>query len=820
MTVTPPITEPGLPLREEVARRHLLLSFPLLDELESGTDAVDRLIEGAICSLRSLPNAPVVLLVPEVTDAIRDMVALQYDSAEVIASLERLQFAGVVRFVKEDKRSFVFDDKRLATLTKEQEFRRERLAAVRREWFDDLELRHGLTPEDCEALWGAVDQFTAQMLNTYSAEAAAFLYQRTDEDIGAEGRERFAQVLQQRMPLLDEVVPEHLLSIARTEIAKFYASTSAARTEYLMHCLRGAFVYHLLSIDPNASELMLANVANKRFYLDTNFIYRLLGFGGPTRAFGPHAVVSMAKALNCELWIAGETEAEFLRKLRSEVRDLRRHPIHQAAYQRIIVDHPGDEYSFMQAFYREYQEGKIRSYDQFERKYETVEQILAPYKIRIDQKAILEETEARSEEFLDLQSKFNTWTGEQRHLDAVAHDAFMLRFIREKRGRRDRTAGTVQTWLLTYDRGLTAFSVFHARDDQLPACLLGDDWLQVARPFLPRTADYDQSFLALLRNTITFDDPSLVPLQVMVEALERLDSMQELPPAVIAGMVTNHALLNRIRLAQDDAAVKALVEIEAAQYAIEKEKEVARLAQQTAELRERVEQLSTATGEYRTRHQSAAEEAAAAGRERDTARAEVESLKAEIAEMPKLIAAARDTATAEVLKQIPDLVQQAVLAERETRDRSIKQAARRLGCFALWVAIAGGTFWLYRHSSQAQSPLGAFLLAASFIVLTHAIWRFAKDGRVEGGLGRIADVLGIIAYVVLLAQTFATDSEGGRNSSAPASMLDRPKVGAPHEESSRPSVPGTGRSEPSPRASAHEDTSSGRRPTAVRRTAR
>ena len=65
MTVTPPITEPGLPLREEVARRHLLLSFPLLDELESGTDAVDRLIEGAICSLRSLPNAPVVLLVPE-----------------------------------------------------------------------------------------------------------------------------------------------------------------------------------------------------------------------------------------------------------------------------------------------------------------------------------------------------------------------------------------------------------------------------------------------------------------------------------------------------------------------------------------------------------------------------------------------------------------------------------------------------------------------------------------------------------------------------------------------------------------------------------
>lgn len=334
---------------DEAARRHLLLSFPSLDDLESGTDAVDRLVEGAVYTLKCQPNAPVVLLVAEVTEAIRNLTALQYDSAEVIASLERLAAVGAVRFVQDDKRTFVFDDQRLAALSKEQEFRQGRLMAVKREWFDDLQLHHGLPEEDCEALWVAVEQFTAQLLNTYGAEAAAFLYQRTDDDQNGTGRERFVQVLEQRMPLLDEVVPERLLPIARAELGSFFSSTSAARTEYFMHCLRGAFVYHLLSIDPHASELMRANVANKRFYLDTNFIYRLLGFGGATRAYGPHAVVRMAEALNCELWVAAETEAEFLRKLHSEMRDLRRHPIHQAAYQRIIVDHPGDEYSFMQA---------------------------------------------------------------------------------------------------------------------------------------------------------------------------------------------------------------------------------------------------------------------------------------------------------------------------------------------------------------------------------------------------------------------------------------------------------------------------------------
>ena len=151
--------------------------------------------------------------------------------------------------------------------------------------------------------------------------------------------------------------------------------------------------------------------------------------------------------------------------------------------------------------------------------------------------------------------------------------------------------------------------------------------------------------------------------------------------------------------------------------------------------------------------------------------AEVDALKAELDQIPSRIAEARDTAAAEVLESIPGVVQQALVAERMARREAVMRTARRVGCAVLWGLITAGTVWLFRQSSAAQTPLGAFLLAASYVVLTHGLWRLARDGRVEGGLGRVADVLGIIAYIVLLQQTFTGGRAGGQAASAPT---DRP----------------------------------------------
>lgn len=741
-------------LPEDAARRHLLLSFPALDESQSGGEAVDRLVEGAIHHLMSSGTGMAILMVTEVVSAIYATSGLSYESAEVIASLERLERDGHLEFKHAEKRAFVFREKRYRALCADLAYRQERLQAVRREWFDEVRLRHSLADDQLQELWNAIERFTAQMMNTYGAEAAAFLYQGGDAVDDA--HQRFADVIGQRMPQLADYVAPALLPVAQSEIQKFFSATSAARVEYLTHCLRGAFMFHLLSIDPTASELIRSNVADKTFYLDTNFVYRLLGFGGPTRAYGPQAVVSMAKALNCHLWIAEETVHEFLRKLRSEVNQLRQHPIQQTAYRRLIADHPGDDYNFMQAFYREFLDGKISGYDQFQRKYENVEAILADYGIKIDHDAELTEEEAKSDAFLDLQSAFNSWTSQDRHPDSVTHDAYMLQLIRSKRGRRDKRAGSIQVWLLTYDRGLTAFSVHKADGEQLPVCLLGDDWLQIARPFLPRTGDYDQSFLALLRNPVTFEDPTVVPLDHMVTALERLDQMQELPAAVIAGMVTDSAMLNRIRLAKDDAMVKQLVEVEAATYAREQELAVSRLTQEKHELRERVEQLEHATGEYRTRSRSVATAAEIAERERDDAREEAKRLRAET---PALVEQARRDAEAQVTLRVQQEVQAALKQERDAQrdaQRARNKEYRRWGiCAALGISLVVLSVRAFLRLPAFFEGVRGALLVASVGLATYALYRIARHGKGHDAVSKCADLSGLIGYGILCWQSFA-----------------------------------------------------------------
>lgn len=725
-----------VPLPYDAARRHLLLSFPNLDASDSGHDALNRLVEGAVHHLLAEGHETTIITVTEVVDAIRAMSGLRYESAEVIAALTRLEKLGHVSFRHEAKRAFVFSERRHRDLCADAAYRRERLAAVRQEWGDDVRLRHDLSDEQVETLWIALEQFIALLMNNYAAEAAAVLYQT------AGGHERFAEVLAQRAPRIADVVQSELHEIARQEFPRFFEKTSAARTDYIAHRLRGTFVFHLLNLDPAASELVRENVSKKTLYLDTNFLFRLLGFDGPTKAYGPMAVVEMSRSLQCKLVVAEETVHEFLRRLRNEVRTLRANPITQEVSQRLIAEHPGDEYTFMRAYFREYLDGKIRTPDQFEQKYSNLTQLLREYGIEIDETAEIDEQDEKDDAILDLQSAFNTWTGQQRHPDGVAHDAFMLTFVREQRGRRDKRASEVKVWLLTYDRALTAFAVHRAGPDHLPVVMLAEDWLQIARPFLPRTADYDTSFVSLLQFPVAFDDPSLVKLNEMVEALQRLDNMRDVPAPVIAGMVSDGAMLNRIRLAQDQGAVQRLVEVQAAAYAVEQEKKVERLTQEKNELVDRVGQLEQVTDALRRREEAAKETAATVTGQRDDAAGRLE----------------------EVLRGLPDQIAAAQRAGEDASDRRWKERRkeereqawailRGVGCAVLWFVLVAGLAWRVWTRPSAQTPLPLVVSVLTLCVASYALFVLARHGRKGDPVSKSADVAGVLTVILVYLQS-------------------------------------------------------------------
>ena len=254
----------------DAARRHLLLSFPALESGASGPEVVCKLVEAGVHEVLTGKAANSLLTVDEVRFAIKRMTDLDYDSSEVIAALARLESAGHVSFRHAERRAFVFSERRQKELNADLQYRQERMEAVRKEWCDDVALRHGLSDEQLKMLWVALDEFIARLMNTYAAEAAAFLYQAEN------GTERFAEVLSQRLPKISDVVAVDLIAVAEPEFKLFFDQPTAARTDYLVHRLRSAFHFHLLNIDPAASQLVQEHVSNKVFYLDTNFLFRLL----------------------------------------------------------------------------------------------------------------------------------------------------------------------------------------------------------------------------------------------------------------------------------------------------------------------------------------------------------------------------------------------------------------------------------------------------------------------------------------------------------------------------------------------------------------
>lgn len=445
-----------------------------------------------------------MIILNDVSSTLKNMMGLKYEPAELVASFERLSGRDHLSFRDDTHRSFVYSQSVYQNSVEALRVRTASWDAVGVAWVDHIRQRYGITEAQGLELWQALDGFATKLIDTYGAESAAFLYLHD-----ASARGRFRDALDERLPEISESVREELAEIARAEFPNFFDPSNPSRTDYLVARLRASFFFHLLSVDPTASNLVRIQVSEKTFYLDSNFLFRLIGFHGPLLAFSPLTTVEISKLLNCQLVVAQETVNEFLRVLKANVGRIKSTPVHRAAYLRIAGEHPSDEGEFMAAYYREFHSGRVKSVEEFGRKWSNIYPFLEEWGIKVDKDALATEEERNEEHFLDDVSRLQRW--QEKNPAAIDHDVFMMRLIRTKRGTIDATLAQVRYWFLTYDRQLTRYAAKYATDEMLPVAFLADDWLQVARPFLPRTDDYAKSFVAMLRYPILYQGSSNRP---------------------------------------------------------------------------------------------------------------------------------------------------------------------------------------------------------------------------------------------------------------------------------------------------------------------
>ena len=377
----------------------------------------------------------------------------------------------------------------------------------------------------------------------------------------------------------------------------------------------------------------------------------------------------------------------------------------------------------MQGFYKLLNGGKVKNVDEFEQRHTAVVPLLQEWGIEIEECG-LSDADKDTEAFKDQFSQLNSWHNGQKPLVSIEHDVFLAEMIRRRRGSVDETAAGVKYWVLTYDRRLVKYSVYYATPDQLPFCMVADDWLQIARPFLPRTDNYQNAFVTLLDNPILYPSDHTVPFDHMVEALHRLERYEELPMPVVASMMASAEVTRKFRTAQSTDEERRLLEVaaaEAARSAMEENEalkgSIAELSSQTTRLEERLEAFG---GDLRQ-----------ASADRDVAEQRASMLQAKLAQEQESAQQQR-LAVESASAAVPN-------GSGDDKTRSVDQQLTRLRWIVYGLASSFGLFEIKRVLSEIWPDLGG---------LQRSVW---AGSTVLVLIGLLMIPLGIRGWRVLLA---------------------------------------------------------------------
>jgi len=260
----------------------------------------------------------------------------------------------------------------------------------------------------------------------------------------------------------------------------------------------------MIQLDPHCSALIRAEIIGGTLYIDTNFIFRLLGLHSPEMFFASRALVDLSHKLNYTLVYTPATRDEYIHALGNNLRSLQIAPKLPEDLLEAVVDISDDEDPII-AYYRKMMDTKstsVKSYvspDVYYEYFSEVESLLEPYGISINDQHCAsireEETElsleaSRLKGYVDdkrlrYQGKFYNELSPY----VAEHDAFHRLLILHLRAGYDAAEfSDVPYWFLTCDSKLPGYDRVRRASEGLktPFCVLSAQWLQTLRPFEPR----------------------------------------------------------------------------------------------------------------------------------------------------------------------------------------------------------------------------------------------------------------------------------------------------------------------------------------------
>jgi hypothetical protein len=690
--------------------------------------ALDNLTLTALSLDPSLGRKPL----PEIGDAIFDLFGLRPPLEDLESSVARLSTVG--KLLADPSGDGLVP----AEEAKHEIEERARTAAelegmVRTEWLNAISGSDAQVSLPADAIWDCLQSFMAKVFRRHGAQTLALLAPDLPVLAQESGFRTFLDEARRESGL--ENYEEGLVEGA---IETFFNSGSEVRARYLTQLLDGTFTFFALTVDETTAEFLRGQVRPLSLFLDTNFIFAILELADDyfTEVSADLLGLVRDQGFPFTLYYHERT----LREIRDTIHHfggrLRGRQWSQSlssaavTYGQATGAISGVELAFHRLNSREKTDPSI-----FLSRYDHVETLLEAkgFKIFRETGTLGYTTAEKGEVIAEYEDFVRTARPERpKPYEALDHDMVVL--MRVDRLRNSRTsvldAGAL---FLTNDYILHRFVWRVLRSHgEIGAAVLPRQLLQILRPFVPSTDDFDRRFAE------AFAIPEFRALQgnygpVASNVLSYLATFRDLPEETALQILGDTILQNRLRGLPGDSpafseAVDTAISVQNRQLVEERNELRASLAESTQAAAGAAERLTQERQELQDRIRQL--ESGLKSRE-----SELERAKGTEQQLSGELASAREHEQA--------LLQSAKARDRRTR-AILLTAAMVVGGIAIWILPMVGLLpWLSEHPRRLglQIAFSTLWAAAVWAVIERRNIGVVFTVVILGGLLTVAQLI-------------------------------------------------------------------------------
>jgi hypothetical protein len=675
----------------------------------------------------------------ECRDALRTLWDLDFDTDEIRLVADSLAEEGLCT---RSRGGFVLADTVMDDLARAAQSAEANEAQAFAEWKDALNsLGVPLDANDFAHLYNDLHEWLGRIVSRHGVEAALLLY---PEDPRA----------QQLMRSVDDLglhfLPERTGSVGRIReeaLRIFVRSPTEAQRIYLANRLDAAFELTVLTLDPDAIHLVQHQFTDHRVYLDTNFLYALIGYAPASESLAAHRLLTLTKDLGFKVAVTPWTVDELRTSLQASQNRITGMILPSRKYADLMIK-AASEKGFDRAFWLSYRDSNISKRDFFDR--------AAHFEHDLEKLGVetvtdgCDKVEKKPETVQQYVVLLNHIRGPQwRETVVLEHDAKHRVLIEQLRGDGHHEFSSGRYWFLTQDTRLPLFarSMPNSEDapPDLPFCMSSSAWAQIMRAFTPRTSDWESMVVDLLASPYVGWQRGL-DFSAVTRVVGRIDQYSGDGVEFAWEVLADTATMAQVSALKSDGASDEEIASYIDGAFIEKAEEAQNRATKAEVLaREAVEREEAAQVAARTQQ----ERASKLETDRNDERQRREGIESDLNRERRL----RAEEVAEATAQSDKVTQQAEVAtniERQAREaleaaadkkRRTRRKAARIGSMSLLalVALASAVLLISTHEVHGESQT-LFVILGAFVIALVSV----NVGLGEKWAGRVFVYLGLL----------------------------------------------------------------------------